>query len=74
MSKSLRGHNAKQVLKTSKCCFYHGCLEVGNPVVTVVWVAFVWLHIAVLSFNHFDPLNCFEETTIEHRRKGSCNA
>ena len=36
MSKSLRGHNAKQVLKTSKSCFYHGCLEVGNHVVKSV--------------------------------------
>ena len=34
MTNSLRGHNAKQVLKTSNCCFYHGWLEVRNHVVT----------------------------------------
>ena len=41
MSKSLRGHNAKQALKTSNSCFYHGCLEVGNLVVVVAIVLVV---------------------------------
>ena len=41
ISKSLRGHNAKQVLKTSNSCFYHGCLEVGNLVVVVAIVLVV---------------------------------
>ena len=33
ISKSLRGHKAKQVLKTSNGCFYHGCLEVVHQIV-----------------------------------------
>ena len=42
MSKSLRGHNVKQVLKTSNSCFYHGCLEVANLIVITCYNWYDW--------------------------------